>query len=272
MDQRQGVCQLDLATGVTFSYVSTGPVSGTPVLLLHAWGESRRSFDRLLPLLPVTIHGIAMDQRGHGDSGKPKVGYSLRHFAEDIVTFMDAVGISSAVLVGSSSGGYVAQQVALTSPHRVAGLVLVGSPRDLQGRPSFADEIDQLTDPMDAAWVKESLTWFPRFHQVPQWYIDDRVRDGVRVPAHVWRDTFNGLITARPPTDAGTIAAPTLIIWGDHDELLAQEEALAAAIPASRLVIYEDTGHLVLWEQLERVASDLITFIERLPAGTPDER
>jgi rifampin ADP-ribosylating transferase len=231
-------------------------------MLLHAWGESLRSFDRLLPLLPVTIHGLAIDQRGHGDAGKPQAGYSLMHFAEDIVSFMDAVGIPSAVLVGSSSGGYVAQQVALTSPDRVAGLVLVGSPRDLQGRPSFADEIDRLTDPMDPSWVKKSLTWFPRFHQVPQWYIDDRVRDGVRIPAHVWSDTFNGLITARPPTDAGTIAAPTLIIWGGHDELLtqAQEEALAAAIPDSRLVIYEDTGHLVLWEQPERVAADLITF------------
>jgi rifampin ADP-ribosylating transferase len=199
------------------------------------------------------------------------VGYSLEDFAEDIVAFMDSVGIASAVLVGSSSGGYVAQQVALASPHRVAGLVLVGSPRDLQGRPPFADEIDQLSDPIDAAWVRESLAWFPRLHQVPEWYIDDRVRDGVRIPAHVWRDTLNGLITARPPTDAGTIAAPTLIMWGDHDEVLAQaqEEALAAAIPASRLVVYEDTGHLVLWEQPERVASDLITFIEGLPAGTP---
>lgn len=274
MDQRHGVRQLDLATGVTLSYVSTGNASGTPVLLLHAWGESRRSFDRLLPLLPVTIHVIAMDQRGHGDAGRPKAGFSLEHFAEDIVAFMDAAGISTAVLVGSSSGGYVAQQVALTSPHRVAGLVLVGSPRDLQGRPPFADEIDQLSDPMDAAWVRESLTWFPLFHQVPQWYIDDRVRDGVRIPAHVWRDTFNGLITARPPTAAGTIAAPTLIIWGDRDELLTreQEEALAAAIPASRLVIYEDTGHLVLWEQPERVASDLITFIDGLPSGAPDEQ
>ena len=122
------------------------------------------------------------------------------------------------------------------------------------------------------AWVKESMTWFPRFHQVPQWYIKERVQDGVRIPAHVWRDTFNGLITARPPTEAGTIAALTLIIWGDRDELLTreQEEALAAAIPASRLVIYEDTGHMVLWEQPERVASDLIAFIENLPAGTSD--
>lgn len=273
MDQREGVCQLDLATGVTVSYVSNGPASGTPVLLLHAWGESRRTFDRLLPLLPVTIHGVALDQRGHGDAGKPKVGYSLRHFAEDVLTFMDTVGISSAVLVGSSSGGYVAQQVALTSPHRVAGLVLIGSPRDLQERPSFADEIDRLTDPIDAAWVRESLTWFPLFHHVPQWYLEDRVRDGVRIPAHVWRDTFTGLMTARPPTDAGAITAPTLIIWGDHDQLLtrAQQEALTAAIPASRLVIYEDTGHLVLWEQPDRLASDLTTFIEGLTAGAPDE-
>lgn len=273
MDQLQGVCRLHLATGVTLSYVSTGPASGTPVLLLHAWGESRRSFDRLLPLLPLTIHAIAMDQRGHGDASRPEVGYSLEHFAEDIVAFMDAAGISTAVLVGSSSGGYVAQQVAVTQPHRVAGLVLVGSPRDLQWRPPFADEVDQLSDPMDAAWVRESLTWFPQFHQVPQWYIDDRVRDGVRIPANVWRATFNGLIAARPPTDAGTIAAPTLIIWGDRDELSAKEaeEALAGAIPDSRLLIYEDTGHLVLWEQPERVASDLIAFVKGLHGGMPDE-
>ncbi len=274
MDQRLAVYEIDLATGVTLSYVSTGPASGTPVLLLHAWGESRRSFDRLLPLLPATIHAIAMDQRGHGDAGKPKAGYSLEHFAEDIVAFMDAAGISTAVLVGSSSGGYVAQQVAVTRRDRVAGLVLVGSPRDLQGRPAFADEVEQLSDPMDAGWVRESLTWFPQFHQVPQWYIDDRVRDGVRIPANVWRATFNGLIAARPPTDGGTIAAPTLVIWGDRDELLTreQEEALVAAIPGARLLIYEDTGHLVLWEQPERVACDLITFVEGLHGGMPDEQ
>lgn len=61
---------------------------------------------------------------------KPAAGYSLADFAAaDAVAFMDAVGVSAAVLVGSSSGGYVAQQVAVTSPHRVAGLVLAGSPR-----------------------------------------------------------------------------------------------------------------------------------------------
>lgn len=266
MDQHPAVNRVGLASGLSLSCASTGPAAATPVLLLHAWGESRRCFDRLLGLLPTSIRAMAIDQRGHGDADTPTAGYSLASFAADVEAFMDAVGVSKAVLVGSSSGGYVAQQLAITSPHRVAGLVLIGSPRTLQGRPSFADEVEQLTDPVDTSWVRKSLTWFPLLHEVPAWYLEDRVRDGERLPAHVWRETFDGLVTAAPPTDVATIAAPTLIIWGDRDELLTREdeEALAAAIPASRLVVYEDTGHLVLWEQPERVASDLVTFVEGL--------
>ena len=258
--------RVGLATGVSVAYVSAGPAAGAPVVLLHAWGESRRSFDRLLPLLPGTIHAVAMDLRGHGDADKPAAGYSLAEAAADVAAFMDAAGVPSAVLVGSSSGGYVAQQVAITSPHRVAGLVLVGSPRSLQGRPSFADEVDQLTDPVDAVWVRRFLDWFPRFHPVPPWYIDGRVHDGARMPADLWRATLAGLVSARPPTDTATITAPALIVWGARDGLLTYEDqqALAAAIPASRLIVYQDTGHLVLWEQPERVAADLTAFVDSL--------
>ena len=268
MDPQPRARRIALATGVSVPYVSAGPVAAAPVVLLHAWGESRRSFDRLLPLLPRTIHAVAMDLRGHGDADKPAAGYTLAEVAADVAAFMDAAGVPSAVLLGSSSGGYIAQQVAVTSPHRVTGLVLVGSPRSLQGRPPFADEIDQLTDPVDAAWVRKTLTWFPRFRQVPQWYIDGRVQDGVRMPSHVWREALAGLVSARPPTDVATITAPTLIVWGARDELLTSEhqQSLAAAIPASRLIVYEDTGHLVLWEQPERVASDLTAFVASLRA------
>ena len=110
-----------LSTGVSLPYLSSGPDSGTPVVLLHAWGESGASFDRLLPLLPPTIRSTAMDQRGHGGADKPRSGYSLAEFADDVAAFMDAVGLTSAGLLGSSSGGYVAQQVAVRHPSRVAG-------------------------------------------------------------------------------------------------------------------------------------------------------
>lgn len=116
-------------------------------------------------------------------------------------------------------------------------------------------------------WVRESLTWFPRHHPVPQWYLEDRVRDGAGIPAHVWRETFNGLCAATPPSDAASITSPTLILWGERDEALAreQEDALVRAIPGSRLIVYADTGHLVLWEQPERVATDLTAFMRNLP-------
>jgi pimeloyl-ACP methyl ester carboxylesterase len=257
-------CQaVHLGTGIDVCYVAQGDPSGVPVLLLHAWGESLGCFDRLTPLLPPMIYALAMDQRGHGDADKPADGYSLTDFATDVTAFMDALGLPSAVLVGSSSGGYVAQQVSISNPGRVRGLVLVGSPRSLQGRTPFADEVDQLTDPISRAWVKESLAWFPRFHDVPEWYLEARVDDGLRMPVRVWRQALAGLTEATPPTDAGTIDVPTLIIWGGRDELLprADADALASAIPESRLLVYSDTGHLVLWEQPERVAADLTDFV-----------
>ena len=256
-----------LSTGVDLSFVSRGDPSGAPVLLLHAWGESLGSFDRLTPLLPTTLRVLAISQRGHGDSDKPSEGYALTDFAGDVTAFLDAMGLPSAVLVGSSSGGYVAQQVAISSPERVRGLVLVGAPRSLRGRPPFRDEVERLTDPVDRAWVQESLTWFPRYHEVPERYIEARVDDGVRMPARVWRRALDGLTEATPPTEAGTIDSPTLIVRGGRDELLsrADSDALAAAIPGSQLIVYPDTGHLVLWEEPSRIASDLATFVARLP-------
>ena len=112
------------------------------------------------------------------------------------------------------------------------------------------------------------VTFFETLHdQVPEWYIDDRVQDGLKMPAHMWREALKGLVRAEPPTQMGTITAPTLIVWGDRDELLTyeDEQALTAAIPASRLLVYENTGHLILWEQPERVASDLVE------AGEPSQ-
>ena len=260
------VRQLRLRTGITVPCLvqdnGKGDSAATPLLLLHAWGESCQSFDRLIPLL-AGCRIYAPDLRGQGDADKPATGYSLAEQAEDAAAILDALGLPRAAVVGSSSGGYVAQQLAVAHPGKVAALVLVGSPLSLQGRPPFADEVDALADPLDEGWVRESLSWFPLLHDVPAWYVEDRVRDGLRMPAHAWKDILNGLCEAAPPTEAGTIQAPTLILWGAQDTLLprSSQETLAARIPGAVLRIYPDAGHLVLWECPEQVAADAMEFL-----------
>ena len=74
--------------------------------------------------LPERMHVLAFDRRGHGDASKPAAGYGVRDFADDVRAFMDAVGLPVAVFVGASSGGYVAQRVAVDDPGRTLALAL----------------------------------------------------------------------------------------------------------------------------------------------------
>ena len=263
------VRDLHLRTGITVPCLVQDNVQGdagaTPLLLLHAWGDSRRSFDRLVPLLAYR-RIYAPDLRGQGEADKPLGGYSLTEQAEDAAAILDALHVPRAWVIGSSSGGYVAQQLAVAHPDKVAALVLLGCPLSLQKRPAFADEVDALADPVDEDWVRDSLSWFPLLHEVPQWYIEDRVRDGLRMPAHAWKGILNGLIEATPPTESGTITAPTLILWGARDNLLprADQETLAARIPGAVLKVYPDVAHAVLWECPEQIAEDATAFFHSL--------
>jgi pimeloyl-ACP methyl ester carboxylesterase len=189
---------LRLRTGITVPCFVQGEAGLMPLLLLHAWGECRRSFDRLVPLL-TEYKVFAPDLRGHGhgDADKPEDGYSLAEQAEDAAAILEALDVPNAFVLGSSSGGYVAQQLAVMYPGRVEALALVGSPLSLQGPLPFADEVNALTDRVGEAWVRDSLSWFPLVHAVPTWYMEDRVRDGVRMPAHAWKAVLAGLC-ARP--------------------------------------------------------------------------
>ena len=259
---------LHLSTGITTVATEQGDRDREPmVLLLHAWAGSRRSFARLLPLLPSSVHAVAIDLRGHGDADRPPTGYELTTLADDVVATLDALAARRAVLVGASSGGYVAQQVAVTAPDRVAGLVLAGSPRDLRGRPPFADALERMPDPVDPAWVRTFTAGFTDLEGLPPWYVDLMIEDGLRLPAAIWRAAFLGLHQSRPPTDVGTIAAPTLVISGARDGLLGRQQAadLVGAVPGARWLEYTDTGHLVLEERPARLAADTMSFLGALP-------
>jgi pimeloyl-ACP methyl ester carboxylesterase len=257
-----------LRDGLELPYVEQGDPDGVPVVLLHAWLDSRRCFDQLLAMLPERIHAFAFDQRGHGDASKPADGYGLRDFADDIGAFMDAVGLHAAVLAGASSGGYVAQRFAVDDPDRTLGLALLGSPRSLRGpRPPFADVVATLEDPIDAAFVRE-LNGGMLGREVPEAITEVLCRESLKVPARVWREAFDGLLAAEPPLDTGPISARTLIGWGACDSLLprADQETMAAEVPGARLVIYDGVGHLPVIEAPERVAADLTALCDEVAA------
>jgi pimeloyl-ACP methyl ester carboxylesterase len=255
--------RVTLATGVDFAVYEQG--EGAPVVLLHAWGETHRIFDRLVPLLPTTMHLVIPDQRGVGESTKPETGYSLDDAAADVVALLDALELDECWLVGTSSGGYLAQLVAVDYPGRVRGLVLVGSPSDLQ-QPmpvSFGELLSSLHDPVTREDVKAINGELPLHRFVPDSYLEDQMTAALTIPRHVWRSTFEGLLAAAPPIKRGPIEVPTLILWGGNEDVLpaSQADDLRNAIKGSRFVTYEGTGHLVLVEQPERVADDVTAFI-----------
>jgi rifampin ADP-ribosylating transferase len=255
-----------LRAGFEVPYVAQGDPDGVPVVLLHAWVDSRRCFEPLMTALPEWIRAFAFDQRGHGAAPKPADGYGLEDFATDVGAFMDAVGLEQAVLVGASSGGYVAQRFAVDSPGRTLGLVLLGSPRSLRGpRPEFEVVLGTLEDPIDADFAR-GLSEGMVAREVPEAVMAMLCEESLKVPARVWRAAFDGLLDAEPPLDTGAISVPTLIVWGARDPLIprADQEAMAAEVPGARLLVYEDVGHLPVIEAPMQIAAEIAALCRRL--------
>jgi non-heme chloroperoxidase len=161
----------------------------------------------------------------------------------------------------------IAQRVALDYPHRVSYLVLVGSPTTLVNNEAVieaGEEMLALEDPVSPKFVR-TFQESTIHHPVPEEFLARLVSESLKVPAHVWRDYWEGvLLTVNDTARLAEIDAPTLILWGERDALLPREEQqrTAAAIPDATLKVYPDTGHAVTWERPEWVVGDLEAFIK----------
>lgn len=257
-----------LPNSLELPYVEQGDETGSPAVFVHAYADSWRSFELVLDHIPRSIHAFAPTQRGHGDASRPVAGYAVEDFARDLEAFMDDVGLEQAVLVASSSATFTVQRFAIDNPHRTRGLVLIGVPwslRDIAARSELARAVSALTDPVDPAFVRDFVASTVSGPVSPA-FVETIIGESLKVPASVWQATLEGVQAATPPTESGTLTAPTLIVWGARDAFVprADQEKLAAAIRDSQLVIYEGTGHVVHWEQPERVATDIAAFVRRL--------
>jgi pimeloyl-ACP methyl ester carboxylesterase len=260
-----------LPNNVRLQYVERGKSSGVPVIFLHGVTDSWRSFEPLLERLPDEIHAFAITQRGHGASSKPAEGYRYQDMADDLLGFLNAHDLPTAVIVGHSMGSMVAQRFAAAYPTRVAGLVLMGAFRTMHRYPAFEEYWDStlctLSDPVDPAVAREfQVSTLAR--PVPPDFLETVISESLHVPARVWRDTFRGFLdTPDFSAELSRVAAPTLIAWGELDAYPSRsdQEALQQAIGGSRLVTYPGAGHAFHWEDPDRFAADLVAFIYERP-------
>lgn len=254
-----------LASGLALSCADQGDGSGPVMLLLPGPTDSWRSYEHLFDLLPPDVRVIAVSQRGHGQSGKPATGYRVEDFAEDVVPFLDALGVERAVLAGHSGSCLVARRVALDSPDRVAGLVLEASPMTLREDARLLrfvrSVVSQLEDPISPDLAR-SFVVDTSSQRVPAELVDLIVEEMLTVPAHVWQQTFGGLLEYDDQVELPLIKVSTLLVWGDADALVSREaqDGLVGSIPGADLVVHAGVGHTPRWEDPARFSSDLVTF------------
>lgn len=266
------LAEQQLSTGVRLRYAVQGDPAGPAVILLHGYGDSWFSFSPILPLLPSTYRVYALDQRGHGGSDQPPSGYHMADLAADVVAFMDARRIPSAVIVGHSLGTFVAQYVARAAPDRIRGLVLIaGAPsmRYMIGVDEFAAVVAALQDSVPREFIREfqaSTVYTP----VPEPFMARVVEESGKLQPHAWRGLMEGSLASAPVRAGSGVTIPALLFRGERDAVFPREaqDSLLAMIPGAALRVYPETGHAVHWERPRETAGDITAFLTRIAAGS----
>jgi pimeloyl-ACP methyl ester carboxylesterase/tetratricopeptide (TPR) repeat protein len=245
-----------LANGMRLRYAERGPVDGPVVLMLHGYSDSWFSFSTVLPLMPPALRVIAPDQRGHGDSDRPAEGYSIDDFATDAIALLDTLGVKDAIVVGHSMGSLVARRIAERLPERVTRLVLVGAALSVRndGVADLRREIDALGDPVDPEFVR-AFQVSTIFQPIPEVFLERAIDESRKLPARVWKAVMVGMWNDVP--SAQGVRVPTVILGGDKDAVfsVAEQRALADAIPGATLTLLKDIGHAVHWENPQALAA-----------------
>jgi pimeloyl-ACP methyl ester carboxylesterase len=260
---------INVSLEITLSGVSQGRSDRISIVLLHGYTDSWRSYELLLAWLPTSLRAVALSQRGHGDSTKPETTYRLGDFANDVCAAMNQLAFERAFVIGHSMGSLVATRFALDHPDRVAGLGLIGAFPTLKGNrvagELWREGVSTLADPVDPEFVRafqESTLARP----LPPAFLATVIAESRKVPAFVWRSALRAMLDEDFSGELGSIAAPTLIIWGDEDSYSGRDEQarLLDAIPRAALATHRGAGHAPHWEDAARVATELADFIARV--------
>ena len=265
----------DLPGGVRLHYLESGPPGAPPVLLVHGFGDNCFSWDGWTKVLASGHHVLAVDLPGHGLTQAPAdFPAAPDRYADLLAAFLAKLGIAHAGIAGNSLGGAVAWTLALRHPDRVGRLILVdaaGWPSESLQKPPLAFRLmryklgrDLIASIDNTPLIREGLKKDVVDQSVLTEGFIHRWADLQRLPGHrtILMSLRPGAIAASKAVLA-PIAVPTLILWGEDDQLInvAAAHAFAGAIPHARLIIYPHVGHLAQVDAPERSARDAAAFL-----------
>ena len=253
-----------LANGVTLAYVELGDPKGEPLLLLHGYTDTSRSWTQVAPWL-LRHRLLIPDQRGHGGSDAPACCYSASVFADDARLFLDAMKVEKAAVAGHSLGSMVAMSLAAEHPERVTRVALIGSTAlaPVKRGDWLWTNAHALRAPLDprSDFLRE---WHPANQPTPvdRAFAEAAMTEILAIPLHVWRGVMRELADVPAGRHAADVRAPVLILSGGKDPLFPGEHhaALAKAIPHAEARVFADLGHNLNWERPAEIGPVLARF------------
>jgi pimeloyl-ACP methyl ester carboxylesterase len=291
------VKRVSLATGVTLNVALAGPEDAPPVILLHGFPESHRTWRGIVPLLEQRFRLVMPDLRGFGASDKPQAtaDYATDKTVADLFALADALGIERFALVGHDWGGAVAWAAAIGGSERIERLAIVNSPHPYLFQKSLIEDSGQRASSQYIRAFREPGmetliarmgfdTFFDKSFaphvdmskvsaEERRRYIDDWSKPGAMTAMLNWYRASKLVvpppgITVPVPDFVQSafpkITMPVLVVWGLDDKALlpVQLEGIGEVGEDVRVVPLKGVGHFAPWEAPDQVAAALRPFLE----------
>jgi pimeloyl-ACP methyl ester carboxylesterase len=276
-----------LPTGVELDVAVAGLPTNPPIILLHGFPESHRTWRHQIADLAEDHFVLAPDQRGFARSSKPEgvANYTPDKPVADMIALADHFDVERFTLVGHDWGGAIAWMAALNHPDRVARLIIINAPHPFIFQKSMFDDMAQreasqyirafrntdlekhidsigLSAFFDGSFMRH--TDFEKVKDEKPIYLDQWGQPGAMTAMLNWYRASTLLVPAmdetpeRPAFLDGPfppLKVPTLVIWGLGDKALlpVQLEGLEALVPDLTLRKLEGVGHFAPWEAPEKV-------------------
>lgn len=227
--------------------VSTSGNGEPPLLFLHYFGGSSRSWSEVVALLQPDFRCIAPDFRGFGGSGAASGPFCVAQNADDIAALTEELKLQNYWIIGHSMGGKIALALAARQPRGLEGLILL-APSPPSPEPMSEQARDTLLESHGKAEkareILESITANP----LPAAILERAIEDNLRVSPQAWRAWLESGSREDVSAQMARVEVPVEVVAGEKDEDLGaeiQEREVVTRLKNARLQIVADCGHLL---------------------------